>query len=132
MLIIPFLSQASSRVGESSDAFSQGATAAVPYSVDTTVISELVVTSTLLLSADAEPETLPDGLLTLMYSYISILPTISPFVAPSKDSTDFSLLEEGREAESEGAPGVPQSFPSQGIEFTTAGMLCCLGYHVIP
>ena len=50
-------------VGESSDDFSQGATAAVPHSVETTVISELVVTSTLLLPGDAGPETLPDGLL---------------------------------------------------------------------
>ena len=60
---IPFLSQAASRVGESSDDFSQGATASVPHSVETTVISELVVTSTLLLPGDAGPETLPDGLL---------------------------------------------------------------------
>ena len=60
---IPFLSQASSRVGESSDDFPQGATAAVLHSVETTVISELVVTSTLLLPGDAGPETLPDGLL---------------------------------------------------------------------
>ena len=59
----PFLSQAASKVGESSDDFSQGATAAVPHSVETTVISELVVTSTLLLPGDAGPETLPDGLL---------------------------------------------------------------------
>ena len=63
---IPFLSQAVSKVGESSDDFSQGATAAVPHSVETTVISELVLTSTLLLPGDAGPETLPDGLLTLM------------------------------------------------------------------
>ena len=60
---IPFLSQAASRVGESSDDFSQGATAAVPHSVETTVISELVVTSTLLLPGDAGPETMPNGLL---------------------------------------------------------------------
>ena len=60
---IPSLSQAASKVGKSSDAFFQGATAAVPYSVDTTVIAELVVTSTLLLPGDAGPETLPDGLL---------------------------------------------------------------------
>ena len=63
LALIPFLSQASSRVGESSNDFSQGATAAVPHCVETTVISELVVTSTLLLPGDAEPETLPDGLL---------------------------------------------------------------------
>ena len=63
LALIPFLSQASSRVGESSDDFSQGATAAVPHSVETTVISELVVTSTLLPPGDAGPETLPDGLL---------------------------------------------------------------------
>ena len=63
LLIIRFLSQAASRVGESSDDFPQGATAAVPHSVETTVISELVVTSTLLLPGDAGPETLPDGLL---------------------------------------------------------------------
>ena len=63
LALIPFLSQAVSRVGESSDDFSQGATAAVPHSVETTVISELVVTSTLLLPGDAGPETLPDGLL---------------------------------------------------------------------
>ena len=63
LLIIPSLSQAASRVGESSDDFSQGATAAVPHSVETTVISELVFTSTLLLTGDAGPETLPDGLL---------------------------------------------------------------------
>ena len=61
---IPSLSQAASKVGESSDDFSQGATAAVPDSVETTVIAELVVTSTLLLPGDAAPETLPDGLLT--------------------------------------------------------------------
>ena len=64
--IIPLahiLSQAASRVGESSDDFSQGATAAVPHSLETTVITELVVTSTLLLPGDAGPETLPDGLL---------------------------------------------------------------------
>ena len=63
LIYIPFLSQAVSKVGESSDDFSQGATAAVPHSVETTVISELVVTSTLLLPGDAGPETLPDGLL---------------------------------------------------------------------
>ena len=65
--IIPLahiLSQAVSRVGESSDDLSQGATAAVPHSVETTVIAELVVTSILLLPGDAGPETLPDGLLT--------------------------------------------------------------------
>ena len=56
---IPSLSQAASKVGSAD--FSQGATAAVPHSVETTVISELVVTSTLLLPGDAEPETLPDG-----------------------------------------------------------------------
>ena len=64
--IIPLahiFSQAVSRVGESSDDLSQGATAAVPHSVETTVIAELVVTSTLLLPGDARPETLPDGLL---------------------------------------------------------------------
>ena len=60
---ISSLSQAASKVGESSDDFSQVATAAVPHSVETTVISELVVTSTLLLQGDAGPETLPDGLL---------------------------------------------------------------------
>ena len=65
---IPSLSQAASRVGVSSDDFSPGATAAVPHSVETTVISELVVTSTLLLPGDVEPETLPDGVLTLLYS----------------------------------------------------------------
>ena len=65
---IPSLSQAASKVGESSDGFSQGATAAVLHSLETTVISELVVTSTLLLPGDAEPETLSNGLLTLMYS----------------------------------------------------------------
>ena len=64
---IPSLSQAASRVGESSDDFSQGATAAVPHSVETTVISELVVTSTLLSPGDAGPETLPDGSLTFIY-----------------------------------------------------------------
>ena len=61
--LLASLSQAVSRVGESSDDFSQGATAAVPHSVETTVISELVVTSTLLLPGDAGHETLPDGLL---------------------------------------------------------------------
>ena len=60
---IPFLSQAASEYGESSDDFSQWATAAVPHSVETTIISELVVISTLLLPGDAGPETLPDGLL---------------------------------------------------------------------
>ena len=59
---IPFLSQAASKVEQSSDDFSQGATGAVPHSVQTTVISELVVTSTLLLPSGAEPETLPNGL----------------------------------------------------------------------
>ena len=63
LIYIPFLSQAVSKIGESSDDFSQGATAAVPHSVETNVISELVVTSTLLLPADAGPETLLDGLL---------------------------------------------------------------------
>ena len=63
LIYIPFLSQAVSKVGESSDDFSQGATTAVPHSVETTVISELVVTSTLLLPGDAGPEKLPDGLL---------------------------------------------------------------------
>ena len=29
---------------------------------------------------------------------------------------------------SEGAPGVPQSFPAQGIEYTTAGMYVLLFY----
>ena len=53
---IPCLSQVVSRVGESSD---EGATAVVPHSVETTVISE----SSLLLPGDAGPETLPDGLL---------------------------------------------------------------------
>ena len=53
-----------------------------------------------------------------MYSKVSTLPTIYPFVAPSKDSTDFSLLEEGREAE---PPGVPQCFPTKGIGYTAAG-----------
>ena len=79
LALISSLSQASSTVGRSSDDFSQGATAAVPHSVETTVISELVVTSTLLLLGNAESETLPDGLLTLMYvySYIFILFTIS-------------------------------------------------------
>ena len=59
-----------------------------------------------------------------MYSYIFILFTISPFVAPSKDSTDFSLLEEGAEAESMGAPGVPDCISVQGIGYTTTGMFC--------
>ena len=113
---IPSFSQATSKVGESFDDFPERATAAVPHSGETTVISELVVTSTLLLPGDAGPETLSDGLLTPMYSCISILSTISPFVPPSKDSTDFSVLEEGRE-ESEGAPGVPQCFPVQGISY---------------
>ena len=63
LINVPFLSQAASKVGESSDDFSQGATAAVPHSVETTVISELVVTSTLLLPGYAGPVTLPDGLL---------------------------------------------------------------------
>ena len=49
----------------SSDDFSQGATAAAPHSVETTVISELVVTSTLLLPGNTEPETLSDGMFTL-------------------------------------------------------------------
>ena len=66
---IPSLSQAASRVGVSSDDFSPGATAAVPHSVETTVISDLVVTSTLLLPGDVEPETLPEGLLRLMYIF---------------------------------------------------------------
>ena len=57
------LSQAASEVGESSDDFSQGTTATVPHSVETTVVAELVVTSILLLPGDAGPETLPDGLL---------------------------------------------------------------------
>ena len=68
LALIPFLSQAASRVEGSSDDFPPGATAAVPHSVETTVISELVVTSTLLLPGDAGPETLPDCLLTLIYS----------------------------------------------------------------
>ena len=58
----PSLRQAAANVEGSSDDSFQGATAVVPHSVETTVISELVVTSTLLLSGDAEPETLPDGL----------------------------------------------------------------------
>ena len=57
-------------------------------------------------------------------SFLSYLPTISPFVAQSKDSTDFSHLEERTEAESEGAPGDPDCVSLQGIGYTTAGMLC--------
>ena len=49
---------------------------------------------------------------------------MSPFVAPSKDSTDFSLLEEGSEAESVGAPGVPDCVSLQGIGYTAADMFC--------
>ena len=65
---IPSLSRAASKVEGSSDDFFQGATAPVPHCVETTVISELVVTSTFLFPGDAGPQTLPDGLLTLMYS----------------------------------------------------------------
>ena len=90
--------------------------------METTVISKLVVTSTLLLPGGAEPETLPDGLLTPMY--VSILLTISPFVAPSKDFTELSLLEEGREAGSVGAPGDPDCVSLQGNCYTAAGMFC--------
>ena len=51
---IPSLSQAAFKVEKSSDDFSERATAAVLHSVETTVISELVVTSTLLLPGDIE------------------------------------------------------------------------------
>ena len=87
--------------------------------METSVISELVVTSTLLLPGDAEPETLPDGLLTFMCVPI---PIISPFVVSSKESTDFSLFEEGRESESVRAPGDPDSVPLNGISYIAAGM----------
>ena len=77
---IPSLSQAAFKVGESSNDFSQGATASVPHSVETTVISELVVTSTLLLPGDAGPETLPDGLLAntsiLLHFYLTSSPSL--------------------------------------------------------
>ena len=52
------------------------------------------------------------------------IPTISPLVAPSKDSTDFSLFEEGREAESVRAPGDPDCVSLHGIGYTAAGMFC--------
>ena len=52
------------------------------------------------------------------------MPTISPFIASSKDSMDFSFLKEETEAESVGAPGDPDSVPLQGIGHTAAGMLC--------
>ena len=61
-----FLSQVASRVKGSSDDFSQGATS-LPHSVETTVISELVVLSTLLLASDAGTETYSDCLLTLVF-----------------------------------------------------------------
>ena len=67
LAIIAFLSQAASRVEESSDDFSQGVTAAVPNFVETTVISELVVTSTLLLPGDIY------NILTVMYIYLKAL-----------------------------------------------------------
>ena len=72
---ISSLSQAASRVERSSAEFSQGATAAVSHSVETTVISELVVTSTLLLPGDAGPETLPDGLLAKTSIWLHFYPT---------------------------------------------------------
>ena len=52
LALISSLSQAATKAGESSDDFSQGATAAVP--VETTVISKLVLTSILLLPGDIE------------------------------------------------------------------------------
>ena len=55
------------------------------------------------------------------------IPTISPFVASSKDSTDFSLFEEGRESESVRAPSHPDCVSLHGIGYTAAGMFCiCL------
>ena len=52
------------------------------------------------------------------------IPTISPFVAPSKDSTDFSFFEKGREAESVRAPGDPDCVSLHGIGYTPADMFC--------
>ena len=60
------------------------------------------------------------------------IPTISLFVAPSKDSTDFSLFEKGGEAESVRAPGDPDCVSLQGIGYTAAGMFCiCLSCDTI-
>ena len=50
LALISSLSQAATKAGESSDDFSQGATAAVPHSV----ISELVLTGILLFPGDIE------------------------------------------------------------------------------
>ena len=60
------------------------------------------------------------------------IPTISPFVAPSKDSTDFSLFGKGREAESVRAPGDPDCVSLHGFGYTAAGMFCiCLSCDTI-
>ena len=60
------------------------------------------------------------------------IPTISPCLAPSKDSTDFSLFEEGREAESLRAPGDPDCVSLHGICYIAAGMFCvCLSCDTI-
>ena len=103
---IPSLSQAASRVEESSDDLSQEATAAVPHSVETTVISELVVTSTLLLPGDIEN-------------------IINCHTHPSKGS--FTTIEQSTYNEVTKGPVVGKtSFPAptstQGIEYKTTGM----------
>ena len=54
LALISSLSQAATKVGGSSDDFSQGTSAAVPHSVETTVISELVFTSILHLPGNIE------------------------------------------------------------------------------
>ena len=60
------------------------------------------------------------------------IPTIFPFVALSKDSTNFSLIEEGRESESVRAHGDPDCVSLHGIGYTAPGMFCiCLSCDTI-
>ena len=102
---IPSLSQASSKVGESSDNFSQGATAAVPHSVETTVISELVVTSTLLLSGDIE---------NIINCHTDIKGSFT--------TIEQSMHDEETKGPVVGAAHFPDPTSTQSIEYKTTGM----------
>ena len=102
---IPSLSQAASKVGESSDDFSQGATAAVPHSVETTVIAELVVTSTLLLPGDI----------------VNIINCLT-YTKGSFSTIEQSMHDEGKKGPVVGAAHFPYLISTQSIEYKTTGM----------
>ena len=120
---VPFLSQAASRVGESSDDFSQRATAAVPHSVETTVISELVVTSTLRLPGDIENIIRQTQSCLLFYNIYISLSSICIHLSKGYFSTiEQSAHDEGTKGPVVGATFFPDSTSTQSVEYKTTGM----------